>query len=179
MSGRKSPLPFVAVAAAGLFGAWLLGMFETEPAPDDASGGSVLTALAGFIILLGSIVAFTFLLRNALPPITRPEMVAWGPVWERGKSRFVRANVVRGLKVGLLSLASIILYEYLRNEPGDRVYGVQQVILYLALLLIVVGGVWYNASRVWAVNEEAYNRLVGGASPADETARGRPYAARE
>ena len=163
MSGR-SLLPFVAVAAAGVFGAWLMGMFETaEAAAADVSGWDNLLSLAGFFIFLGSIVTSVFLLRRALPPITRAEMNAWGPVRERGRSRFVRAGVVRGFRVGLLSLTILFLWHYLRGEVFKGGFDFKEFIIYPLLMLILVIGAWYGAVRDWAVNEEAYMKLIGDA----------------
>jgi hypothetical protein len=167
MSGR-SLLPFVAVAAAGVFGAWLMGMFETaEPAAADISGWDNLLSLAGFFIFLGSLVTSVFLLRRTLPPITRAEMNAWGPVREPGRRRFVRAGVVRGLRVGALSLAALFLWNYLRGELFKSGFSLRELVIYPLLLLIFVIGCWYDAVRVWAVNEDAYQKLMGGAPAAE------------
>ena len=173
MSGR-SLLPFVAVAAAGVFGAWLTGMFETaESAARDVSGWDNLLSLAGFFIFLGSLVASVFLLRRTLPPISRAEMVSWGAARGQGRSRFVRSGVVRGLFVGLYSLAAIVLLNYLRGEPASREFGWTEVAFYPLLLLIIVIGAWYNAVRVWEVNERAYKQLLGDA-PAERRAEPTP-----
>ena len=172
MSGR-SLLPFVAVAAAGVFGAWLMGMFETaESAAVDVTGWDNLLSLAGFFIFLGSLVTSVFLLRRILPPITRAEMVSWAPVREQGRSRFVRARVARGFRVGLLSLAGVALWNYLRGEWFKGGFDFKELIIYPLLLLIFVFAAWYGAARVWAVNEEAHRRLIDVASPADAQAEG-------
>jgi hypothetical protein len=167
MRGR-SLLPFIAVAAGGVFGAWLMGMFETGEPAREVSGRDNLVSVAGFFLFMGSIVVSGFLLRRVLPPITRAEMVAWGDVRERGRSRFVREAAARGLRLGLISLAGIILWNYLRGETNFGRFGAQEVILYAALLLIMVFAAWYAAVRDWAVKEEAYNKLIGDAPAADD-----------
>jgi len=173
MSGR-SLLPFVAVAAAGVFGAWLLGMFGTSESVGEVSGWQLLKAFAGFLLLLGSLVAGTFLLRRALPPITRAEMVGWGAVREQGRNRFIRAGVVRAFRTGLLSLAALALWNYLRGEWFKGGFDFKEFVIYPLLLLIIVFGAWYQAVRVWAVNEEAYQKLLGGARAADGQAEPTP-----
>ena len=173
MRGR-SLLPFVAVAAAGVFGAWLTGMFETAgAAAGEVSGWDNLLSLAGFFIFLGSLVAGVFLLRRLLPPITREEMVGWGAVRERGRSRFVRAGVVRGLLVGLYSLVALALLNYVRGEPVYRGLGWGEFAFYPLLLLIIVIGSWYSGVRVWAANEDAYRKMMGDA-PAEVGAERTP-----
>lgn len=173
MRGR-SLLPFVAVAATGVFGAWLTGMFETaEAAAGEVSGWDNLLSLAGFFIFLGSLVAGVFLLRRLLPPITRTEMVGWGVVRERGRSRFVRAGVVRGLVVGLCSLVALVVWDYVRGEPVQRGTGWSELAIYPLLLLIIVIGSWYSAVRVWAANEHAYQQMMGDA-PAEVSAERTP-----
>jgi hypothetical protein len=163
MRGR-SLLPFVAAAAAGVFGAWLMGMFETAgPAAGEVSGRDNLLSLAGFFICLGSLVAGVFLLRRVLPPITRAEMVGWGVVRERGRSSFVRAGVVRGLLVGLYTLVALALWNYARGEPVYRGLGWRELAIYPLLLLVIVIGSWYSAVRVWAANENAYEKVMGDA----------------
>jgi len=170
----SSLLTFVAVAAAGVLGAWLLGLFgPSGPAVGDASGHDTLVAFAGFLLLLGSMVWFTFLLRRALPPITRAEMVGWGPVREQGRSRFVRAGVVRGFCTGLLSLAALALWNYLSGGWFKGGFNFKEFAIYPLLLLILVIGSWYSAVRVWAVNEEAHRKLIDGATPPDAQAEGR------
>ena len=172
MSGR-SLLPFGAVAAAGVFGAWLMGMFETAEPAREVSGWDNLLSLAGFFIFLGSLVTSVFLLRRTLPSITREEMTAWAPVREQGRSRFVRASVARGFRVGLLSLAGVALWNYLRGEWFKGGFDFKELIIYPLLLLIFVFAAWYGAVRDWAVNEDAYQKLIGGARDADAPAEGR------
>jgi hypothetical protein len=174
MRGRGL-LPFVAVAAAGVFGAWLTGMFETaEAAAGDVSGWDNLLSLAGFFIFLGSLVAGVFLLRRLLPPVTRAEMVGWGAVRDQGRSRFVRAGVVRGLLVGLCSLVALVLWDSVSGEPVHRGPGWGEIAVYPLLLLIIVIGSWYSAVRVWAANEDAYRKLMGDA-PAEVRAEPTPH----
>jgi hypothetical protein len=163
MRGRSS-LPFIGVAAAGVFGAWLMGMFESGEPAVEVTGRDNLVSLAGFLIFLGSLVAGGFLMRRALPPITRAEMVAWGPVREQGRRRFIRKSLARGLFTGLLSVGGVIVWNHLRGEPLTG-----NLFVYALLLLIIVFGVWYAAVRDWAVNEAAYQKLVGGAAAADAT----------
>ena len=162
MSGRNSPLAYVAVVASGVCGAWLVGMFETGESAGDVSGTGVLLSLFGFFLLLGSLVCLVVLIRRALPPIGRAEMVAWGAVREQGKSRFIRNDVARGFSTGLLSVAGIMLYHYLRGEAVIRELGI-----YAVLLLIIVFAAWYHSVRIWGRNEEAYQKLVGAETPAD------------
>ena len=173
MSGRNSPLPFVAVVASGVLGAWLTGMFETREPAGDVSGADVLLSLFGFFLFLGSLVCLMFLIRRALPPISRAEMAAWGAVREQGKSRFIRNGVARGFSTGLLSVAGIVLYDHLRGEAVIRGLG-----LYAILLLIIVFAAWYGSSRIWGRNEAAYQTLVGAETPADRREESDPKAAR-
>jgi hypothetical protein len=167
MGGRNSLLPFVAVAGAGVFGAWLLGMFETgeTTAATEVSGVDMLLAFAGFLLLLGGLVGLLFLLRRALPPIGRAEVNAWVSVREQGKARFVRRSVRAGLLYGLFVFGGLFVYHSLR---GDRFDG--DVTVYAALLLIFVIGAWYHAVRTWAINEEAYKQVSGEAQRADGSA---------
>lgn len=157
MSKMNSIVAFAILVSLGLFGAWLVGLFETTSPSANVSGGDLLVAVFGFLILVAALIGIVLLIRRYLQHNPERDMTEWKTIRKQGKQRYIRAAIVKGIFLGLVFLLPLIAYYPKINSFGP---GLNRFWIYATLFFAAIFGSYLAAVRTWKANERDYEASV-------------------
>ena len=156
MSRGKSIIVYMILASVAILGAQLLGLFEVDSPSKEVSGLELLSALAGFLLLLVALIGTILLIRHNMRPMSKRDISEWEILRRQGKRAFVRNALLKGIALGLVAVSWPLISEYLRAKSfGPMVHSLW---MYVALVLTCVFGATYGAIRIWNANEREISK---------------------
>lgn len=151
---RRTPsVAYLFLLASGVLGAWMVGLFEGESKTKEVTGLDLLLALFGLLIFVGAIIAAVVLMSRRRKPMTEEQGIAWEHIRSNGKWSYVRSFALRGSLPIVVSMATLGLWEFWTDKTFEGLK------LYAILTLVLIGCVFYAASKAWDYWESEYNLL--------------------
>jgi hypothetical protein len=154
MLRKHSSATYATLIILGIIGAWLTGLFGDTDQVHDITGKELLGALLGFGLFVGALIGIALLVRRKTTALSPEQLSEWDRIRARGRGRYIRAAVVKGLLAGVLALSWPFMSDY--QKTGSMRLIIDSWWIYLVLFLTCILAMYYAAIRTWNGNEKEY-----------------------
>jgi prolipoprotein diacylglyceryltransferase len=158
---RNTTIAYGLLLAAGIFGAWLLGMFDAlyqsmfgrTATVRDVSFLDLVLIFAGLIIFCAAGLGFVLLLVRNRKPMSEKQGIAWETVRTKGKWFYVRNFVIRA---SMTTVPAVLILAFINYWQGTLK---ENLTTYVFITIAATGCVIYAALNSWWLCESEYKSL--------------------
>lgn len=154
MLGKLSINTYLLLITLFITGLWLSGALKGNANSGEISGADLLLTFVGFLLVLGSVGAFFWLIFQQNQLLDTKQEVWWRKVRELGKKDFIRKNVAKVCVYTISIFFIICIFDYFSSNSlviSIKIYGL--------IAIVIIGSTFLLVSKMWDYFEQQYKSM--------------------
>ncbi len=154
MFGKLSINTYLLLVTLFITGLWLSGVLRGNANFEEVSGTDLLLTFVGFLLILGSVGGFFWLIFQQNQKLDTKQEAWWRNVREIGKEKFIRQNVAK-VSLWIISTFFIIsVFDYFSSNSLVR-----SVKIYGLIAFVIIVSTFFLTSKMWDYFEHQYKSI--------------------